>query len=71
MLGVLAQIKMDKDSIESLVGPVETADRIFQEIQGLQAKVEGLEYKFDIRGQGGARTVEDIQSELNDLQSKR
>ncbi|KAG4210021.1 hypothetical protein ERO13_A02G019100v2 [Gossypium hirsutum] len=71
VLGVLAQIKMDKDSIESLVGPVETADRIFQEIQGLQAKVEGLEYKFDIRGQGGARTVEDIQSELNDLQSKR
>ncbi|XWS09216.1 hypothetical protein CRYUN_Cryun40dG0066500 [Craigia yunnanensis] len=59
VLGVLAQIKTDKDSIETLVEPVETADRLFQEIQGLQAEVEGLEYKFDIRGQG-ARTVEEI-----------
>ncbi|XWS13350.1 hypothetical protein CRYUN_Cryun36dG0030200 [Craigia yunnanensis] len=70
VLGVLAQIKTDKDSIETLVEPVETADRLFQEIQGLQAEVEGSEYKFDIRGQG-ARTVEEIQLELNNLQSTR
>ncbi|XVF37925.1 hypothetical protein REPUB_Repub20aG0053500 [Reevesia pubescens] len=70
VLGVLAQIKTDKDSIETLVEPVETADRLFQEIQGLQAEVDGLEYKFDIRGQG-ARTVEEIQMELNSLQSTR
>ncbi|XP_022761845.1 DNA repair protein RAD50 isoform X2 [Durio zibethinus] len=70
VLGVLAQIKTDKDSIETLVEPVETADRLFQEIQGLQAEVEGLEYKFDIRGQG-TRTVEEIQLELNSLQNTR
>ena len=67
---MLAQIKTDKDSIETLMEPVESADRLFQEIQGLQAEVEGLEYKFDIRGQG-ARTVEEIQLELNSLQSTR
>ncbi|XP_060668907.1 uncharacterized protein LOC132800033 [Ziziphus jujuba] len=33
VLGVLAQVKADKDSIEGLMQPVETADRLFQEIQ--------------------------------------
>ncbi|XVE81250.1 hypothetical protein DITRI_Ditri15bG0048400 [Diplodiscus trichospermus] len=70
VLSVLAQIKTDKDSIETLVQPVETAERLFHDIQSLQAEVEDLEYKFDIRGQG-ARTVEEIQSELNNLQSTR
>ncbi|XP_021291599.1 DNA repair protein RAD50 [Herrania umbratica] len=70
VLGVLAQVKTDKDSIETLVEPIETADRIFQEIQSLQAQVEGLEYKFDFRGQG-ARTMEEIQLELKSLQSTR
>ncbi|KAK6279303.1 hypothetical protein POUND7_019570 [Theobroma cacao] len=70
VLGVLAQVKTDKDSIETLVEPIETADRIFQEIQSLQAQVEGLEYKFDFRGQG-TRTMEEIQLELNGLQSTR
>ena len=34
-IGILAQVKADKDSIEALVQPVETADRLFQEIQRL------------------------------------
>ncbi|KAL2332609.1 hypothetical protein Fmac_013822 [Flemingia macrophylla] len=67
VLGVLAQIKTDKDLVEILVQPVENADRLFQEIQHLQKEVEELEYKLDFRGQG-VRTLEEIQLELNTLQ---
>ena len=34
-IGILAQVKADKDLIEALVQPVETADRLFQDIQRL------------------------------------
>lgn len=70
MLGVLAQVKADKDSVEALVQPVETADRLFQEIQSWQKQVDDLEYKLDFRGQG-VRTMEEIQLELNTLQSTK
>lgn len=70
MLGVLAQVKADKDSVEALVQPVETADRFFQEIQNGQKQVDDLEYKLDFRGQG-VRTMEEIQLELNTLQSTK
>lgn len=70
MLGVLAQVKTDKDSIEVLVQPIDTADRLFQEIQTWLKQVDDLEYKLDFRGQG-VRTMEEIQSELNTLQSTK
>ncbi|KAF3456639.1 hypothetical protein FNV43_RR01293 [Rhamnella rubrinervis] len=70
VLSVLAQVKADKDSIESLVQPVETADRLFQEIQMWQKQVDDLEYKLDFRGQG-VRSMEDIQMELNTLQNTK
>lgn len=53
--------------MDALIQPVETADRLFQEIQALQKQVEDLEYKLDFRGQG-VRTMEDIQLELDSLQ---
>lgn len=64
MLGVLAQIKAVKESVEALVQPVETADRLFQEIQLWQKQVDDLEYMLDSRGQG-VRTAEEIQLELS------
>ncbi|KAJ7957253.1 DNA repair protein RAD50 [Quillaja saponaria] len=70
VVGVLAQVKADKDSVEVLVQPIETADRLFQEILTWQKQVEDLEYKLDFRGQG-VRTMEEIQLELNTLQSTK
>ena len=70
VLGVLAQVKTDKDLVEALVQPIETADRLFQEIQALQKQVEDLDYKLDFRGQG-VRTMEEIQLELNSLQGTK
>ncbi|KAL9411375.1 hypothetical protein AB3S75_045050 [Citrus x aurantiifolia] len=64
VLGVLAQIKAVKESVEALVQPVETADRLFQEIQLWQKQVDDLEYMLDSRGQG-VRTMEEIQLELS------
>uniref|UniRef100_F6GWF5 DNA repair protein RAD50 n=1 Tax=Vitis vinifera TaxID=29760 RepID=F6GWF5_VITVI len=70
VLGVLAQVKTDKDSVEALMQPVETADRLFQEIQTWQKQVDDLEYKLDFRGQG-VRSMEEIQLELNTLQNTK
>ncbi|KAG6789895.1 hypothetical protein POTOM_006027 [Populus tomentosa] len=70
VLGVLAQTKAEKDSVEALVQPVETADRLFQEIQTWQKQVDDLEYKLDFRGQG-VRTMEEVQSELSSLQGTK
>lgn len=69
VLGVLAQIKADKDSVEALVKPIETADRLFEEIQNLQESVDDLENKLDFQGQC-VRSMEEIQSDINSLQSK-
>lgn len=68
--GVLAQVKTEKDLVEALVQPVENADRIFQEIEAQQKQVEDLEYKLDFRGPG-VRTLEEIQLELNALQTTK
>ncbi|KAF7807691.1 DNA repair protein RAD50 [Senna tora] len=70
VLGVLAQVKTDKDLVETLVQPIESADRLFQEIQALQKQVEDLEYKLDFCGQG-VKTMEEIQLELNKLQGTK
>lgn len=64
----MAQVKADKESVEALVQPIETADGLLQEIQMLQKQVIDLEYILDSRGQG-VRTMEDIQLELNRLKS--
>lgn len=69
-MGVLAQIKADKDSVDALVQPVETADRLYQEIQTWQIQIDELEYKLDFRGQG-VKSMEEIQSELSILQGTR
>lgn len=70
MLGVLAQIKADKDAVDALIPPLENAERLIQEIQVLQKQVDDLEYKLDFRGQG-VKSMEEIQSELNILETKK
>lgn len=70
VLGVLAQIKADKDSVEALIQPIDMADRLFQEIQTWQKQVDDLEYKLDFRGQG-VKSMEEVQSELTTLQSTK
>ncbi|XP_021745929.1 LOW QUALITY PROTEIN: DNA repair protein RAD50-like [Chenopodium quinoa] len=67
---IVAQVKADKDSVEALVSPVETVDRHFQEIQTLKSQVVTLEDMLDYRGLD-IRSMEDIKSELNDLQNKK
>lgn len=56
--------------MEILVQPAELFERYFVEIQNLKPQIEDLEYKLDARGQG-VKSVEEIQSQLNSLQSKR
>ncbi|XP_020690871.2 DNA repair protein RAD50 [Dendrobium catenatum] len=70
LLGVMAHIKAEKDTVEILVQPAELFERLFLEIQNLKPQIEDLEYKLDARGQG-VKSVEEIQSQLNALQSKR
>lgn len=70
VVGVLAQIKSDKDSVESLMEHVDTADRHYQEMQALQKQVEKLEDELDLGGHG-VKSKEDIQSELNTLQATK
>nr|GME07955.1 DNA repair protein RAD50 [Ipomoea batatas] len=70
VLGVLAQIKADKDAVDVLIPPVENAERLLHEIQVLQKQVDDLEYKLDFRGQG-VKSMEEIQSELNILETKK
>lgn len=70
MVGVLAHVKADRDAVENLVQPIDTADRLFQEIQTLQKQVDDLVYKLDFRGKG-VKTMEEIQSELNALQNTK
>ncbi|XP_059318334.1 DNA repair protein RAD50 isoform X1 [Lycium ferocissimum] len=70
VLGVLAQIKAEKDAVDALIKPVETSDRHFQEIQALQKQVDDLEYGLDMHGKG-VKSMEKIQSELDELQSKK
>ncbi|XP_073116824.1 DNA repair protein RAD50 isoform X2 [Elaeis guineensis] len=70
LVGVLAHVKAEKDSVEVLAQPVETVDRLLQEMDNLKPQIEELEYKLDSRGQG-VKSVEEIQLQLNALQSKR
>lgn len=69
-MGILAQVKADKDSIEDLMPHVESTDRVFQEIQTLQKQVEQLEGMLDYQGLG-VKSMEEITSELNDLQNSK
>ncbi|RRT85869.1 hypothetical protein BHM03_00008484 [Ensete ventricosum] len=70
LVGVLAHVKAEKDAVEVLLQPVETIDRLWQEMENLKPQIEDLEYKLDSRGQG-VRSMEEIQLQLNSLQSKR
>ncbi|KAK4483342.1 hypothetical protein RD792_010528 [Penstemon davidsonii] len=70
VLGVLAQIKAEKDSVDALIQPVETADRLFQETQALQNLVDDLENKLDVCAPG-TKSLDEIQSELNMLEGTR
>lgn len=70
IVGVLAHVKAEKDAIEGLLQPVENIDRLWQESENLKPLIEDLEYKLDSRGQG-VKSMEEIQLQLNSLQSKR
>lgn len=70
MLGVLAQVKAEKDSVDLLMQPVETADRLFQELHTLNIQVNELESKLDVQAQG-AKSKEEIVSELKALERKK
>ncbi|XP_058759511.1 DNA repair protein RAD50 [Vicia villosa] len=70
VVGILAQVKTDKDLVEMVLQPVENADRTFLEIQNLQNKVEGLESALGCGGPG-MRTLEEIQSELAAVQGTK
>lgn len=70
VVGVLAQLKSEKDLVECLIPPVETADRLLLEMRSLQEEVEDLESRLDARGQG-VKSLEDIQLQLSTLQSTR
>lgn len=70
ILGVLAQVKTDKDLVDTVIKPVEKADQLFQDIQDLQKKIEELECSLDFRGPG-VRSLEETQSELTALQGTK
>ncbi|KMT14828.1 hypothetical protein BVRB_3g065520 isoform B [Beta vulgaris subsp. vulgaris] len=70
ILGVVAQVQADKDSIESLMPHAETANRHFLEIQSLQKQLDDLEGMLDYRG-AIARSIEEIKSELDNLQNTK
>ncbi|WVZ75334.1 hypothetical protein U9M48_023400 [Paspalum notatum var. saurae] len=70
ILGVLAQVKMDRDAVEALLQPTDTIDRHVSQIQELVKEVEDLEYDLDSCGQG-VKSLEEIQMELNSVQRIR
>ncbi|KAF8686169.1 hypothetical protein HU200_043642 [Digitaria exilis] len=70
LLGVLAQVKMDRDAVEALLKPTDSIDRHFREKQQLDEEVNDLEYKLDSSGQG-VKSLEEIQRELNSVQRTR
>ncbi|GLT61000.1 hypothetical protein SLA2020_337360 [Shorea laevis] len=70
VLGILAQVKADKDMAEALVSPVDSADTLFKEIQVLQKEVDDLDYKLDYQGKGFKNSKE-IDLELVSLQSSK
>ncbi|KAI3899423.1 hypothetical protein MKW92_038333 [Papaver armeniacum] len=70
VLGILAQLKSEKELAEALLPFVEEADRILSEMRRLQEEIDNLEDKLHVRGQG-FRSLEEIKSELSDLESMR
>ncbi|GLT97735.1 hypothetical protein SLE2022_152840 [Rubroshorea leprosula] len=70
VLGILAQVKADKEMAEALVSPVDSADALFKEIQVLRKEVDDLEYKLDYQGQG-FRNSKEIDLQLVSLQSSK
>lgn len=70
MLGVLAQVKAEKDSVDALLQPVETSDTLFQEMLALNKQVNELESKLDVQAQG-AKSLEEITSELKVMERKK
>ncbi|KAI3850605.1 hypothetical protein MKX03_011424 [Papaver bracteatum] len=70
VLGILAQLKSEKELAEALIPPVESADRFSSEMQILQEEIDNLEEKLHVQGQG-FKSLEEIQSELRDLERTR
>ncbi|EPS72319.1 hypothetical protein M569_02430, partial [Genlisea aurea] len=70
ILGVLGQIKAEKDSVDALVQPIEMADRLLHGMQILQRQVEDIECRLDVQDQG-AKSLDDVLSELKALERKR
>lgn len=70
ILGIVAQVKADKDSVEALLPLVNTVDRHWNYIQDLQKQVDELEDKLNYRGLG-TRSLEEIKSELDSLQNTK
>lgn len=70
LLGVLAQVKMDRDAVEALLKPTDSIDRHVRERQQLEEEVHDLDYKLDSCGQG-VKSLEEIQRELNSVQRTR
>ncbi|XP_010274077.1 PREDICTED: DNA repair protein RAD50 [Nelumbo nucifera] len=70
VVGVLAHTKAEKDMVEALVQPIDTADTLFNGILVLQKQVDELEYTLDAQGHG-VKSSEEIQLQLNALQSRK
>ncbi|KAL2923297.1 DNA repair protein RAD50 [Bienertia sinuspersici] len=70
ILGIVAQVKADKDSIEALVPHVDTADWHSKEIQNLLTQVDEIEGKLHYSGLG-VKSTDEIKSELGSLQKIR
>ncbi|RZC68646.1 hypothetical protein C5167_031923 [Papaver somniferum] len=70
VLGILAQLKSEKELAEALIPPVETAARFSSEMQILQEEIDNLEEKLHVQGQG-FKSLEEIKSELKDLERTR
>lgn len=69
VVGVLAQVKSEKELVKILVPSVENADRLSNVTQNME-EVYDLKSKLDAGGQG-VRSVDEIQLELNSLQLLR
>lgn len=67
---ILAQVDDEKDAAQNLMGPVDTAAALLQEIQSLEKEIDKLDVSFPLRGLG-ARTYEEVQLELKSLQETK
>lgn len=67
---MLAQLKAEKDTVDSLVIPVGIANSLFEEAQRLQETVDNLERKLDVHAPE-AKSLEEVESDLQVLEKNR